>query len=167
VLPDEVGESVSGDLGEIFETLILPDVGRFRARLWYWRQVVCSLTLLFRFRANPHSTLKSWKGQVRMGNPQNFAVAYHSGIRIDKIRVEGAIGLLFVFATIYIFGVGIPAVRGLAAIAGTIGVFGSGALYYWHKRHALKNHSLNLHGSLPSLASEGSELRAGDDIKRP
>jgi hypothetical protein len=76
--------------------------------------------------------------------PPNETV-YHRGIRIDRIPVEGAIGLLFVFATVFIFGIGIPAVRELFAITGLLGVLGSGILLYWHKRRALKIQLLDLH----------------------
>jgi hypothetical protein len=145
-LPDEVRDCVSGDLAEIFEVVILPSSGIVRARIWYWRQVLCSLHLFLRFRKSPQSTLEFWKGQIKMTVPRNHEVVYHQGLRIDKIPVEGAAGLLFVFATIFIFGVGIPAVRGLFLITATIGILGSGVLFYWHKRHAVKIRSLDLHG---------------------
>ncbi len=145
-LPDEVRDCVAGDLAEIFEAVIFPSAGIVRARLWYWRQVLCSLRLILRFRKSPESTLEFWKGQIKMDIPRNYAVVYHRGIRMDKIPVEGAVGLLFVFATVFIFGVGIPAVRGLLMITGTFGILGSGVLYYWHKRHAVKIRTLNLHG---------------------
>ena len=166
LLPDDVGECVSGDLAEIFETLIVPSSGIFRARLWYWRQVFSSMRLFFRFRTSPQPTLASWKGQIKMEHSQNYSVAYHSGIRIDKIQVQGAMGLLFVFATVFIFGVGIPAVRGLAAIAGAFGILGSGVLYYWHKRNALKIRSLNLHGSSSPSGSGDRKPPADNDARR-
>lgn len=150
MLPDDVGEAVNGDLAEIFETVILPSSGRFGARLWYWRQVFCSLRLILRFRRSPQSALESWKGQIKLENPRNHTVTYHQGIRIDKIPIQGAMGLLFVFATLFIFGVGIPAVRGLAVIAAVFGIPGAGLLYYWHQRHAPKIRCLNLHG--PAVA---------------
>jgi hypothetical protein len=37
-------------------------------------------------------------------------------------------------------------VRGLLVITGAFGILGSGVLYYWHKQHAVKIRSLNLHG---------------------
>jgi hypothetical protein len=104
-----------------------------------------------------------WNGQVRMENPRNQGVVYHNGIRMYKIPVEGAIGLLFVFATVFIFGVGIPAVHGLVVITGTLGILGSGILYYWHERHAVKIRSLNLHGSDFHVDSDGSDHPAGKE----
>ncbi len=149
MLPDDVGESVGGDLAEIFESRIVPGAGRFRACAWYWRQVFFSLRLLLRFRGNPKYALESWKGRIRPENPRAGAV-YHQGIHIDRIPVQGVMGLLFVFATLFIFGLGIPAVRTLGAIAGVLGVAGSAFLYYWHRNHAPKIRCLNLHGSASS-----------------
>jgi hypothetical protein len=166
VLPNEIAECVSGDLAEIFETVILPASGRFRAGLWYWRQVFYSMRLFFRFHANPRSTLESWKGQIKMEIPRSYGVTYHSGIRIDKIRVQGAMGLLFVFATLFIFGVGIPAVRGFAAISGALGILGAGVVYYWHKKHALKIGPLNLHESSPPVVPGDREPTAHKETQR-
>jgi hypothetical protein len=58
---------------------------------------------------------------------------------------SGVAGFLFVFATVFIFAVGIPAIRGLLVITGILGILGSGLLFYWHKRHALKIQSLHPH----------------------
>jgi len=166
-LPEEVRDCVSGDLAEIFETVILPGSGIMRARLWYWRQVLCSMRLYFSFRKSPLPTLEFWKGQIRMDVPRNCGAAYHRGIRMDKIPVEGPIGLLFVFATVFIFGVGIPAVRGLAMITGTCGILGSGILYYWHKRHAVKIRSLDMHGSASPEGSNDPGAHSGTDRHGP
>ncbi|MFH1575168.1 MAG: hypothetical protein ABIG68_14395 [Acidobacteriota bacterium] len=84
-----------------------------------------------------------------MDMPRNDQGGYHRGIRIDRIPVRGAVGLLFVFATVFIFGIGIPAVRGLFVITGTFGILGSGILLCWHKRRALKMQSLDLHKKQP------------------
>ncbi len=73
------------------------------------------------------------------------ASEYHRGISMHHIPVQGAVGLLFVFATLFIFGVGIPACRELLLITGSLGVLGSGGLLYWHLRHPLKNQALDLH----------------------
>ena len=70
MLPDDAGESVGGDLEEIFQSRIVPGAGRFRAAVWYWRQVFFSLRLLLRFRGNPKSALESWKGRIRPENPR-------------------------------------------------------------------------------------------------
>ena len=40
VLPARDRESVAGDLLEEYREAVLPEQGRFRARLWYWRQVL-------------------------------------------------------------------------------------------------------------------------------
>ncbi len=69
----------------------------------------------------------------------------HPGISIHRIPVEGAAGLLFVFGTMFIFGVGVPAVREIFAVTGPLGVLVFGGLHYWHKRHSVKIESLDLH----------------------
>ena len=136
-LSDENLDFVSGDLAEIFETVILPTYGPAQAKFWYWNQVVRSVGFFLRRRM-----LKSWKGSTNM-DKLGDAAEYHRGIRVDRIPVEGAVGLLFVFATLFIFGVGIPAVRGLLLITGSLGIFGSGILYFWHKHHHKKFQSLH------------------------
>ncbi len=73
--------------------------------------------------------------------------AYHPGISMHKIPVEGLVGLLFVFATIFIFGVGVPAVRELLVVTGILGILGSGLLLFWHRRHTRKIQTLDLHRS--------------------
>jgi hypothetical protein len=167
LLPDEVRDCVSGDLAEIFETVILPSCGTFRARLWYWKQVLCSLRLILKLRKSSLPALESWRGQIRMDTPRIRGVAYHSGIRIDKIPVQGPAGLLFVFATVFIFGVGLPAVRQLLMITGIFGMLGSGLLIYWHKRHALKIRPLNLHASGSPKGAECPERAAGKEDPQP
>jgi len=142
LLPDQLRDNISGDLTEIFTAVIVPSCGVFRAKVWYWRQVVCSIHFFLRFPQSPQAVLK---GRILMGSPRTNEVRYHRGIRIDRIPVEGAIGLLFAFATVFIFGVGIPAVRELFVITGILGILGSGILLFWHKRHALKLQLLDLH----------------------
>jgi hypothetical protein len=142
LLPDQLRDNVSGDLTEIFTAVMVPSCGIFRARVWYWRQVVCSMPFFLRFPKSPQAPLK---GRMLMDSPRTNEVRYHRGIRIDRIPVEGAIGLLFVFATVFIFGIGIPAVRELFVITGILGILGSGILLFWHKRHALKLQLLDLH----------------------
>ncbi len=145
LLPDQVRENVSGDLLEIFKAIIVPSCGIFRAKLWYWRQVVSSMRLLFRFQRNPEATWELWKGRIHVDRPIAHASEYHRGISMHHIPVQGAVGLLFVFATLFIFGVGIPACRELLLITGSLGILGSGVLLYWHLRHPLKNQALDLH----------------------
>jgi hypothetical protein len=142
LLPDQLRDNVSGDLSEIFTAVIVPGCGIFRARIWYWRQVVCSMRYFFRFSKRAQAAAK---GRIIMDSPRTNEVRYHRGIRIDRIPVEGAIGLLFVFATVFIFGIGIPAVRELFVITGILGILGSGILLFWRKRHALKLQLLDLH----------------------
>jgi hypothetical protein len=69
----------------------------------------------------------------------------HPGISIHHIPVEGAAGLLFVFATVFVFGAGIPAVRGIFALTAPLGVVAFGVLRYWHKHHSMKIDALDLH----------------------
>jgi len=59
---------------------------------------------------------------------------YHPGIRIDRIPVKGTPGMLFVIATVLMFGGGIPAVREFLLITGTVGVLGASVLYWWHNQ---------------------------------
>ncbi len=82
-----------------------------------------------------------------MATPENNREGYHPGISMHKIPVEGLVGLLFVFATIFIFGVGVPAVRELLVVTGTLGILGSGLLLFWHRRHARKIQTLDLRRS--------------------
>jgi len=146
LLPDQVRDNITGDLSELYTAVIVPSCGIFRARLWYWRQVVCSMRLFFRFRRNPQAALELWKGRSHMYKPMREAVAYHPGISMHHIQVgSGVAGFLFVFATLFIFGVGVPAIRGLLVITGILGILGSGFVLYWRKRHALKIQSLDLH----------------------
>jgi len=80
-----------------------------------------------------------------MSKPMRDAVTLHPGISMHHIPVgSGAVGFLFVFATVFIFAVGIPAIRGLLVITAILGILGSGLVLYWHKRHALKIQSLHL-----------------------
>ncbi|MBZ5497487.1 MAG: hypothetical protein LAP85_13885 [Acidobacteriia bacterium] len=69
-----------------------------------------------------------------MEKPWNQRVEYHQGIRIDKIPVDGIPGLIFVFATVFMFAAAIPAVLEFLLITGILGVIGAGALYYWHNQ---------------------------------
>jgi hypothetical protein len=68
----------------------------------------------------------------------------HPGISIHHIPVEGAVGLLFVFGTVFIFGVGVPAVREILFLTVPLGVLALGILHYWHKHHSVKIETLNL-----------------------
>jgi hypothetical protein len=146
LLSDQVRDNVTGDLSELYSAVIVPSCGISRARLWYWRQVACSMRLFFRFRKNPQTALKLWKGRIDMSKPMYDAGTLHPGISMHHIPVGGgAAGFLFVFATVFIFAVGIPAIRGLLVITAILGILGSGLLLYWHKRHALKIQSLHMH----------------------
>ncbi len=146
LLPDQVRDNVTGDLSELYSAVIVPSCGISRARLWYWRQVVCSMRLFFRFRENPQTALKLWKGRIDMAKPMRGAVRLHPGISMHHIPVgSGVAGFLFVSATVLIFAVGLPAIRVLLVITGILGILGSGLIFYWHKRHALKIQSIHLH----------------------
>jgi hypothetical protein len=146
LLPEQVRDNVSGDLSEIFSVIIVPSRGLRRARLWYWRQVVCSMRLFFGFRKNPQAALKLWKAQIHMHRPMHDTVTYHPGISMHHIPVgSGVAGFLFVIATVSIFGLGIPALLQLLLITGTLGILVSGIVLHWHKHHALKFQALDLH----------------------
>jgi hypothetical protein len=71
-------------------------------------------------------------------------VGYHRGISINHIPVEGGVGLLFVLATILIFG-GIAAVRQMLVVTAPLGILGLGILIYWHKHHPIDIQALDLH----------------------
>ncbi len=157
LLPEEVGEAVAGDLREVFETVVLPGSGTPGAKLWYWRQALYAARLGLRFRRNPQSALALWKGQIRMENPRTASAVYHPGISIHNIPIRGRMGLLFVLGTLYIFGMGIPAVRTLGTITAAFGVIGAALLYMWHRRHSLKICSLELHKPPPSTRPSGAK----------
>jgi hypothetical protein len=72
-------------------------------------------------------------------------VPNHPGISIHHIPVEGAVGLLFVFGTVFIFGVGVPAVREIFILTAPLGVLALVILVYWHKHHSVKIEALDLH----------------------
>jgi len=72
-------------------------------------------------------------------------VPNHPGISIHHIPVEGAVGLLFVFGTLFIFGAGVPAVREIFVLTAPFGVLALGILHYWHKHHSVKIEGLDLH----------------------
>jgi hypothetical protein len=69
----------------------------------------------------------------------------HRGISISHIPVEGTAGLLFVFATVFIFVVGIAAVREMLLFTVPLGILALAILLYWHKRHPVGIEPLNLH----------------------
>jgi hypothetical protein len=72
-------------------------------------------------------------------------VSHHPGISIHHIPVEGAVGLLFVFGTVFIFAVGVPAVREIFFLTIPLGALALGILHYWHKHHSVKIEALDLH----------------------
>lgn len=59
---------------------------------------------------------------------------WHPGIRIDKIPVSGAVGLIFVVGTLMIFLVGVPATRWFFFISLAAGIVGGLALYLWRNQ---------------------------------
>jgi hypothetical protein len=146
LLPDQIRDDISGDLYELYNGVIVPSWGIFRARFWYWRQVLCLMPLFFRFRRHPKPALELWKGRIHMDKSMRDALALHPGISMHHIGVGGGIaGLIFVLGTVYLFGIGIPAIRGLLAITAILGIVGARFLYRWRKRHAPKIDSLDLH----------------------
>jgi hypothetical protein len=72
-------------------------------------------------------------------------VSNHPGISIHHIPVEGAVGLLFVFGTVFVLGVGVPAVREIFVLTAPLGIVALVILLYWHKHHSVKIEALNLH----------------------
>ncbi len=81
-----------------------------------------------------------------MHKTKQYAATHHPGISMHHISVGGGVpGLLFVLATVYIFGVGIPAFLELLVACGILGIIASRIILYWHKRHALDIQTLDLH----------------------
>lgn len=78
------------------------------------------------------------------GNAESL-LSRHPGISMHHIPVEGAVGLLFVFATVFVFGVGVPAIREILVLIAPLAGLAFGILAYWHKGHSVKIESLNLH----------------------
>ena len=58
----------------------------------------------------------------------------HPGIRIEKIPVKGAAGLIFVFGILFIFWVGIPTVRGFVILGAVGGLAAFAVLRWWRNR---------------------------------
>ena len=54
----------------------------------------------------------------------------HPGIRIEKIPVKGAAGLVFVFGIMFIFWVGVPTIRGFV-ILGAVGGLAATVFLLW------------------------------------
>ena len=80
-----------------------------------------------------------------MYKPKNDTLSFHPGISMHHIPVgNGVAGFLFVFATIFIFGIGFPAFLELLVITGTMGILTSGIIVCWHKHHALRIQVLDL-----------------------
>jgi hypothetical protein len=75
----------------------------------------------------------------------------HPGISMHHIPVEGAVGGLFVLATVLIFGGGIPLIRAIAVVTVPLGILASGILLSWHKRHPLALQTLGLRKDLRKL----------------
>jgi hypothetical protein len=145
VLPEPIRDDVSGDLSEMFGLTMVPRYGVLRARLWYWRQVVCAMGLAFRSRKNPQASLEVWKGRRQLHRIAHASATLHPGISMHHIPVgSGVPGLLFVLATLFIFGVGIPAFLVLLSISGIVGIVVSRLILYWHRHHALDIQPLDL-----------------------
>jgi len=81
-----------------------------------------------------------------MYKPRHDVGMYHPGISMHHIPVGSDVaGFLFVLATVFIFGVGIPAFLELLVVTGTLGILASGIILNWHKHHALSIQALDLH----------------------
>ncbi len=69
----------------------------------------------------------------------------HPGISMHHIPVEGAVGVLFVCGTVFVFVVGIPAIREIFLLTAPLAALALGILLYWHKHHGVKIEPLSLH----------------------
>ena len=58
----------------------------------------------------------------------------HPGIRIEKIPVKGAAGLIFTLGVMFIFWAGIPTVRGFVVLGVLGGLAATAALLWWRSR---------------------------------
>ena len=58
----------------------------------------------------------------------------HPGIRIDRIPVSGAAGLIFVVDALAIILIGIPQIRGFFPIMVVGGIVGAGLLHWWRNQ---------------------------------
>jgi hypothetical protein len=63
-----------------------------------------------------------------------FETQQHPGIRIDKIPVSGAAGLIFVIGALSIFLIGVPLIRGLFPILVVGRLVGAGLLHWWRNQ---------------------------------
>ncbi|MDE2925346.1 MAG: hypothetical protein OXT71_03005 [Acidobacteriota bacterium] len=59
----------------------------------------------------------------------------HPGIRIEKIPVRGAAGLIFVFGVMFIFWAGVPPVRGFLILGVVGGLAAFAGLRWWRHRN--------------------------------
>jgi hypothetical protein len=143
--PEPICNNLSGDLLEIFNLVIVPSSGVFKARLWYWRQVAGSMRLLFRVRRRSRVALGYLNRRTCTHGPAPNSFRLHPGISMHHISVGGDLpGLLFVLATVFIFGFAFPAFLTLLAISGTLGLFASRILLHWNQSHALEIQVLSL-----------------------
>ena len=58
----------------------------------------------------------------------------HPGIRIEKIPVKGAAGLIFALGVMFIFWVGVPTVHGFLIFGASGGLAATAALIWWRNR---------------------------------
>jgi hypothetical protein len=58
----------------------------------------------------------------------------HPGIRIEKIPVKGAAGLIFALGVMFIFWVGLPTVRGFVILGAVGGLAAFAVLRWWRNR---------------------------------
>ena len=84
------------------------------------------------------------RGGARSDTSATDLAPSHPGISINHIPAEGPVGLLFVLATVLIFGGGVPAVRALIVVTLPLGLIGLGILFYWHKHHPVEIQALHL-----------------------
>lgn len=83
----------------------------------------------------------------------------HPGIRIEKIPVKGAAGLVFALGVMFIFWVGIPTIQGFVILGAVGGLAAFAALRWWRKRDLHPTHQQRL---FPGISSPDSRTdRAG------
>jgi hypothetical protein len=143
--PEPIRSNICGDLLEIFNSIIVPDRGVFKAKLWYWRQVAGSMRLPFRVRKRSRLILGHLHQRHCAHQIAHDSFQFHPGISMHHISVGNDLpGFLFVLATLFIFGFAFPAFLTLLAISGSLGILTSKILLRWSQRHALEIQVLNL-----------------------
>jgi predicted permease len=108
LLPARVREALLRDLDEEFARHVLPGRGRFRARVWYWRQALGSIAPALRLRRQS----RAWSVAGTSGTGRLDDLARDVRIGARRLRREPA----FAAAVILTVAIGIGATTSIFAI---------------------------------------------------